>query len=372
MALEFCQIGGISFTFRKLGDPRDLESDWCDLEARADASFFLSWDWIGGWLATIDNDVIVLEGRIKGRIVALGLLCHARRGLLFLKNEAVYLNQTGDPDADGILIEYNGLLLDRTVMPGGALQALQALVDGNAVPCDELFLAGVTDDFAAAIVEGNFVARLLSRAPTICVNLAALRANEQDYLDQRSANTRFQIRRSIRRYEERGPLQLEVARDLRQGLEFYEEMAKLHQHNWTKRGHRGAFASSFFTSFHRRVIETSLPKGNAELLRLSVGGTPIGYLYNFIYRKTVSYYASGFLYEHDNQLKPGLVAHTKCIERHLAGGMDCYDFLAGAARYKTSLGEVGSEISSYVLEKPSAKYYFARGLRWMRGAQAPS
>lgn len=344
-----------------------MASDWCDLEKRSDCRFFLSWDWIECWLSTIEADVFLFEGRAGGQLVALGLLCrNTGQDRRWQANKAVYLHQTGDSDSDRITIEYNGLLLDRTVPQEKALQGLRALVNAEELSWDELFLSGLSEKFADLVAAGGFRARLLSRSPTTRVNLAALRNAGIDYLDQRSANTRSQIRRSIRRYEARGPLELSVARDVHQGLQFLDELAKLHQNYWTGRGQEGAFSSRFFVEFHRRLIETALPKGRVELLHLSAGGSTIGYLYNFVYRKTVYYYTSGFVYEEDNRIKPGFVAHTKCVERYLAEGMDWYDFLAGEARYKASLGEIGPDVVGYVLEKPSAKNYAVGCLRRIR------
>ncbi len=360
-------MGIISFSSRGLTDGRELAKDWCDLAARADGGFFLSWDWIGCWLECIDTDVTLVEGRADGRIVALGLLCSAKRnGFGGRDGTAVYLHQTGDPAADRIAIEYNGFLLDRAVAKEGASQALSALVADGGLEWDSLFLRGLSQEFADAIVAGNYPARLRSRSPTAQVDLAALRATGQEFLERCSANTRAQVRRAIRQYEARGELRLEAASTVPQAQEFLGELGVLHQRYWADRGGDGAFSSDFFATFHKRLIEICHPKGRAELLRLSAGDTAIAYLYNFIDGKTVHYYSSGFLYEDDNRLKPGLVAHALCIERHLAAGRDRYDFMAGEARYKTSLGEPGPDILAYVLERPTAGQSVKDALRWVR------
>lgn len=362
-------MGGISFAFRKLTDPQTLGVDWRDLEGRADCSFFLSWDWIGCWLETVDSEAFVMEGRIEGRIVALALLCpvrHKRFGC-FGQNE-VYLNQTGNLAADRIAIEYNSVLFDRDVPSDAAQQALHALIEGDGPPWEQLFLRRLSSDFASEVASSGVGAsvRLRSQSPTAGVDLVALRQTGESYLDQRSANTRAQIRRSIRRYEERGPLRLEVAENTGQAHEYFHELGRLHQQYWNERGDSGAFSSPFAAAFHHRLIETSLPKGGVEMVRLSAGETVIGYLYNFVYRKTVFYYASGFAYEQDNRLKPGMVAHTMCIERYLAGDMERYDFMAGDARYKSSLGDIGPDIFSYVLERPGVKLTIRNTLRRIR------
>lgn len=360
-------MGEISFTCRPLTDSKALAPLWRDLEARADAGFFLSWDWIGCWLDSIGVEVLLLEGKAGDKVVALGLLCPGKRaGWGGRESDALFLNQTGDPESDRITIEYNGLLLDREIAAGGAAQALAVLFTNRCPHWDELFLRGLAPSFAAAVEAGDFPARLRSRRPTARVDLAALRKSGQAYLDARSANTRSQIRRAIRRYEQRGPLRLEAAAGVAEAHGFFDELGKLHQEYWTGKGRDGAFASDFFVVFHRRLIERCLPNGGVEVLRLSAGGQAVGYLYNFIRNRTVYYYASGFRYETDNRLKPGLVAHTLCVERHLAGGMDRYDFLAGEARYKASLGEPGPELRDYLLERPGAKLAVKRTLRWLR------
>ena len=362
-------MDSISFSSRRLTDGRELAKDWRDLELRADGGFFLSWDWIGCWLECIGSDVTVVEGRAESRIVALGLLCAAKRS--GRGGKAVYLHQTGDSASDRIAIEYNGFLLDRAVAQEGASQALSALVTDDGLKWDSLFLRGLSQGFADAIVRGSYPARLRSRSSTVLVDLAALRAADRSFLDRCSANTRAQVRRAIRGYEARGELRLEAASTVPQALAFFDELGKLHQNYWMGKGEEGAFSSDFFVAFHKRLIETCLPKGRVELLRLSAGDTVIAYLYNFVDGKTVHYYSSGFLYEDDNRLKPGLVAHTLCIERHLAAGLDCYDFMAGEARYKTSLGEPGPDILAYVLERPTAGQSVKNALRWVRDLAGP-
>ena len=47
----------------------------------------------------------------------------------------------------------------------------------------------------------------------------------------------------------------------------------------------------------------------------------------------ISNYQSGFLYESDSQLKPGLVSHMLAIDHNLDSGARTYDFLAGDQRF---------------------------------------
>src|SRR5206468_187238 len=103
-------------------------------------------------------------------------------------------------------------------------------------------------------------------------------------------------------------------------------------------GKPGAFASAHFIDFHRRLISTAAAVGEAELVRVTVGGEPIGYLYNLLHRGTVYFYLSGLRYEAaDNRIKPGLVTHALAIQHYLECGFATYDFMGGSSCYKTSL-----------------------------------
>ena len=84
------------------------------------------------------------------------------------------------------------------------------------------------------------------------------------------------------------------------------------------------------------------------------GRQAIGYLYNFLHRGAVLPYQSGFAYEDDPKLKPGLVSHCLCVEAHARAGSGVYDFMAGHAQHKASLGERGPDMLYLLLKRPTA------------------
>jgi hypothetical protein len=91
-----------------------LEKQWRDLEARAEITFFLSWNWIGPWVDEAGLPDWLLVGRAGGEIVCLGLLRRSldrRHG--FVRSRTLHLHATGCEHQDVIFIEYNGLLTDR-------------------------------------------------------------------------------------------------------------------------------------------------------------------------------------------------------------------------------------------------------------------
>ena len=342
---------------------------WSDLEQRSDASFFQSWQWIGCWIAEAGLRPVTLVGRAEGRVVLLGVLVPTdRRDVLPFAIHGLHLHTTGDIDRDIITIEYNGFLADRDYA-GAATAALRYLLTGVAVGArrrDELHLKGMATTLDLPGIGGEAICTELSRQPSWRVDIEAVRAAGTGYLDSLSANTRQQIRRAMRLYEKRGPLTATRARDQGEALAFLDELKTLHQRYWTGRGEPGAFSYPFFERFQRRMIETGLDSGAVEIIRVAAGAHVIGYVYNFVYRGTALAYQTGIAYEDDAKLKPGLVSHALCIDLHLREGGRVYDFMAGAARYKASLGKPGPDMVYYLLERPTLPLRIESVLRTLK------
>jgi CelD/BcsL family acetyltransferase involved in cellulose biosynthesis len=172
------------------------------------------------------------------------------------------------------------------------------------------------------------------------VDLARLRETGSDYLAERSANTRQQIRRADRLHAQGGAISVERAETVPAALAMLDEMADLHQATWTARGQPGCFATPFFRRFHAALIAAALPRREIALLRVCGGLGTVGILYGFAFRGQVYAYQSGFAYrEVEARAKPGLTCHHAAIRYALAAGFDRYDFLAGDDRYKRSLSD---------------------------------
>jgi CelD/BcsL family acetyltransferase involved in cellulose biosynthesis len=143
-------------------------------------------------------------------------------------------------------------------------------------------------------------------------------------------------------------------------------MKALHQAYWKRRGEPGAFANPVFEGFHRAFIASRFPAGEIEMLRIAVDGAPIGYLYNIVYRKHVYSYQSGFAYEQDGAMKPGLVSHYLAIERSLSEGAEIYDFMAGGGQHKRSLGTACRDMVWLRAARPRLKFRAEAVLRTLK------
>ncbi|HET7879357.1 MAG TPA: GNAT family N-acetyltransferase [Acetobacteraceae bacterium] len=356
----------VRFELAHAMDIADVQEAWQELEVHAAPHFFLTWNWIGCWLAETSLRPLMLIGRAGDRIVLLGaLIPTTRRDVLPIAIHGLQLHTTGDMDRDVITIEYNGFLVDLTWAGEIEANAIAFLLNGIH-RCVELHLRNVPASLDSAAHASGFAVRELQRKPSWRIDLAAIRASGTPYLASLSANTRQQIRRSMRLYEVHGPLTARAAEGLAEGMAFLDGLKELHQRQWTRRGEPGAFAYPFFESFQHRLIESCLPQGTVEIVRVAAGPLVIGYIYNLIYNGHVSVYQTGFLYEADPRRKPGLVSHALCIQGHLDAGSDVYDFMAGEARYKANLGQPGPEMVYLLAQRSTWSIRLENTLRDVR------
>jgi CelD/BcsL family acetyltransferase involved in cellulose biosynthesis len=346
-----------------LSEPDDLaalEPRWRALEAQADGSFFQGWTWVGCLADRRFPRPLLLEAWRGEELAGLALLNRAGR-----LRERRLLGETGHAALDAIFVEHNGLLLQRgadNLLPRCLGRLLGRRGEGGGWrPGPRLLLSGVN---AAHLVAAGTVGRVRLRQsrPAPFVDLTALKGTDDAFLDSLSANTRYQIRRSMRRYQQiAGPLAVHRAGSVAEGHAFLDALARLHQTTWIRRGAAGAFAGAEFLRFHRALVASGLPRGEIDLLRIDAGAQVVGYLYNFVHRGWVSSYQSGFDYAGAGpHQKPGLTCHAAAIVHYRTQGATAYDFLAGGDRYKTSLAN--AETTLHWLEVTP---------RWFRRAPPP-
>lgn len=322
---------------------RDLaatEAAWTNLEARASPSFFLSWLWIGTWLSHLPKDAAphILIARTSDLIVGMAVVCRRKTWRLGLRPRAQWLlHETGVPQFDRLCIEYNGILVDSS-----AAEVITAACLDSAIrhlgKSDQLVLSGITTDLeniacrAAAGV--GLVEEVRDTQIAHWVDFVEMRRLNMDYRASLGRNTRQAVSRTLRLYGERGRVEYRVMETVPEALAAFAELAELHRARW---GHKGAFANPAFQPFHEDLIARGVPTGAVRISRTTVAGRTIGVLYNFVHGGEVLHYQSGFLYEEDAKLKPGLLSHVMAIEDSFARGERGYDFMAGSAGHKSRL-----------------------------------
>jgi CelD/BcsL family acetyltransferase involved in cellulose biosynthesis len=313
----------------------ELAALWRKLEANADGSFFQSWDWTGCLFAERFPDPVLVRVARGGETKALALF---NRGGHFAGGERLRLGESGTA-MDGVFIEHNGPLVALDAPRALELCLAAALTAPRRLPGRILVLSGIGDAGLAALRRLAVVRCDAARqAPRI--DLAAMRQREKAVLDLVSANTRYQLRRALRRYEQAGPIRIRRAATVEEARRFLDALAVLHTATWRARGLPGTFAEPAFYRFHAALISGSHAAGVVDLLEITAGPRVIGYLLNFIHGNRVYAYQSGFNYaDAQPHEKPGLVCHHAAITHYAAQQRDIYDFLAGDDRYKASFAD---------------------------------
>jgi hypothetical protein len=346
-----------------------LEQEWRELETASDnSSFFLSGTWMAAWFRAYAADMRPEGLRFLDGLGTLVGICltvtrSERRGPFPVRR--VYFNATGE---GGVLSEHNRFL----TKPGWESKVARGLDEYvRRRGADEVVLAGFDEDVATsmiATVKSWRVDGYWSEDPF--VDLARLRDAGQEYLASISSETRRQILRSIRLYgESLGRVAVDVSATDQDAATLFEELRGLHEARWRGRGSEGAFADPSRLGVYRALLTTSGEECGVQLLRVRFGDVTVGVLYNFVHRGRVFFSQSGFRYESDNRLKPGLVTHALAIAHYLERGYAEYDFGAGepaAVRYKTSLGTDRRRMGWLHLQRPSAKMALIVGLQLAR------
>jgi CelD/BcsL family acetyltransferase involved in cellulose biosynthesis len=320
-----------------------LEAEWRKVEAGADNRFFQSWAWVRARLSIADAKIILLRAKDGEQTVGLAFCSLVKdKRLGFLTQTVLQFNDTGIPELDAVTVEYNDVLALRGYEDVVRRAMLDALIQSSSISWSSLTVRSCQPAMAEAIealtARHKLLVRSTAESPAAAADLDVAR-KKNTFLSGLSSNTRQQINRSIRIYEERGPLQLDRAVDVKTALDFMRSMGELHKARWGARNVVSVFNYPRYVRTHEVLISDQLPQQGVEVIRIRAGDFIIGYLYNFLYRGRVYFYLSGLDFEEDNRLKPGLVAHALCAQDHLERGAHVYDFMAGENRYKTSLGK---------------------------------
>ncbi len=337
-------------------DVATLLEEWTRLYTLSDARFFLSPTWMQTWIGCKPRNVEIGCVRVlddlRG-VYALGLMgVHPRRTLAAPREAR--LHETGVDAYDRVYVEYNDILTARDA-PRGTREAAISTIIESLPDVDDFVFRNAMPDLVLAVDEvaeaRKFSVRSLLLQPTFNINLHP--PGRHTVMDGFSSSLRAKIRRSIRRYEERGPVMVSRTQTEAERAIAWTELMRLHAETWARRGLNGVFHDTPFSEFHGRMLDHC--PDSIDLVRLTVGEETIGVLYNFMAGDRVYNYQSGFRYEADNQLVPGFVCHALAAEKYREDGFLTYDMMGGDAEYKRRLGEEGELLESIVMTRPSVR-----------------
>lgn len=343
-----------------------VKNIWLTLLDKCHHSYFVSWGWISTWINSLpkDLDIQLITGYINNEpVVAFFVGRTKRNNHRFVPTKTISLNSTANRYYDELTIEYNSILFD----PTHQLSTENLFGYLNSITWDEFRMPGISANFLS---DFNLVDNASHSFHTIVdgitnsffVELQKIRDAGMNYLQLLSANKRSQIRRSIKQYEIEGTIQIHEATGLEEALTMLDQLASLHQQEWTKRGKPGSFSNKYFYQFHRELIQNQFNSNEIQLLHIFNDKRTIGYLYNFIYDNNVLFYQSGLNYSAENTYRPGLVSHYFAIMHNAKKGLLKYDFLAGDAAYKNSLSTSSTPMYWIRFIKSRSRFNFEKAM----------
>ncbi len=353
-------------TFHQINPFDDYElakNIWQEVEKNADNSFYLSWVWMENWLNCLSNDQNILL--VYATLEESTVFCYfigLKRGLdnKITYCTRAYLNKTGDRDKDSITVEYNGILATRTFIKSDFTSVFQG-TNGWSELIAGFIEQGQSKYFSLSNQQFNH--RIEEQDRGYAVDLEKVRQLGGDLLPMLSSNKRSQIRRSIRAYEKNGRIKIERADSPKKVADTFYHLKKMHQESWINKGQSSSFCGGFSKVFHDRLIKKYHVTNKIDLLTIYCGNKIIGCLYNFIYKKRVYFYQSGFQYQAGNVFRPGLICHLLAVNLYASEDLNSYDMLVGDMSYKKSLATNDYLMPSYRLRKNLIRFKVEDSLR---------
>jgi CelD/BcsL family acetyltransferase involved in cellulose biosynthesis len=139
-----------------------------------------------------------------------------------------------------------------------------------------------------------------------------------------------------------------------------EDLFRLHNTRWQKRGASGAFAGPKIQAFHHEVARKFLARGWLRLHRLRLDGETKAAFYCFHQGARTYYYLSGFDLS-VSKFSPGNVLMAEAIGRAIADGAREFDLLRGDETYKYAWKAIDRKTVRMILGHGSLRSWVATG-----------
>jgi Acetyltransferase (GNAT) domain len=293
------------------------------------------------------------------------------RSRLGIQYRRIALNQSLESSLESLTLEVNGFANTPDPTAEALLPVLLAQLKAET-SWDELRFSAINEVMVKALFDWAKVNQLIAyeyaSSETFWVDFSALNHQASEpFLSSRSANCRQQLRKSRRQIEERfGVLKIENASSADTAYDWLDSLGYFHRLRWPSNNPLEGFHNPLFIQFFKQIIQDGLLEGKVQLLKISAGEKPVGYLFNLVKDGRVSFLMSGIDYYETEKYKPGMLCHWLAIEKNFSEGMRVYDFLAGTNRYKESLSTHREAVKTITLARPRLGLWFEHLIRRQR------
>jgi CelD/BcsL family acetyltransferase involved in cellulose biosynthesis len=309
-----------------------LAPEWQALFDKANASPFLSWEWISAWHKSLGHGKHprLLCAREDGLLVGLLALGEEERRLKGTLARIRQISFLGEPLGGS---DY----LDVLALPGYEQECANALFGHVAehIEFDILELDGLPYDSPSAPwlawrfgSDTNFKYRLEPRY--VCPQVR-LGQPWEELLRHSSRSNYFS--RNLRRLRRLPGFDHRVITDPDQAAPAFERFLALHESSWAGRGGSGATGLQSLKSFHRDVVVRLALAGRLRFEEIWFDGACRASLYGICSGERYCYYLSGYDPAWAKYSLGGAVVGLS-IAGAVERGMKFYDMLRGAEPYK--------------------------------------
>lgn len=341
-----------------------IEAIWRTIEAKlSPVSLTSQWEWVKTWLNCF-GDLIPYEFfalRDQGEYRGICLITKETGRLLPFPVNNYHLGTAGEPIKERIMMLDNSLLVIPEFKEVFVSLLIQTL--NQSYPWQELTLQFFTHEdigVVSKVLDQHHLKGVVRKETSYVYDLAATRIKNLPIIDTVSPRVRKRIKRSCK--ELGNGVSSHLAQSVSEAEAMFDELVRLHQHSWSKRGKRGMFSSHRCLNFHRYIIKHYFPQKKVVLFRASSQWGTIGCVYLFIHNNKAIAYQTGFqdfsTYAHLNfrRIKHGLITHLLCMRACLDLGLDEYDFGPAEYRYKYELTNSQRDTWSLSVRKSIAPY----------------
>jgi len=340
-----------------------VESFWSEHCEARDHSFFMSPGWIKTLIDCCHDEenlkLMVIKNGSSPTFAAIVNFVVQLRGGVF-KSRVLNVNCTGNYAKDSICVEYNHLL-----QTGEDDFDINLFVKSIKEKWDEIYIPGM-----CMVRNPGKVIRECNQDWVICdynksnfwVDLSVIPKERTDYVGSLSKKTRGHIRRTTKFYETIGEIKLCQASTIEEALDMLENLIALKKLILSKKDLKSSL-NEHFIRHSTALIKSRFESGEIQMLKIQAGDMVVGYIYNFVYRGHVYFYQSGFNYESDNKVSPGLLSNAEAIVYNARLGNKIYDFLAGDEHYKECFANKKSSMVWMRILRPSIKTFAMKILR---------
>ncbi len=333
--------------FRLVSTAEELETllpAWAELWSRAARpEAMASPDWLSTWWKRYGSGRRLAVGIFyeADQLVGVAACClrtfSYRPGLHFRRLEML---GAGDDESDAVCSEYLNLLAQRDREQAVADAFAEHLAAGAFGPWDEWVLEGASaDDPMGACLKDAFARQrfALEIQETTQAPYLRLPGSWDELVASLKKKKRYTLRSAWKAFLEwsGGDYRLEHATDaesLRRGQDILHQ---LHADRWQSADRSGVFASARFREFHAEMIEAWQPRGLVDLCWLSVRGEPVAVHYSLRLGGKIYFYQCGRKVGVPGRVRVGIVMLRLVLTEAMAVGVREFDFLGGAARYKS-------------------------------------